>query len=901
MTLRNYNISDNAVVDAAAGSITAGYAVCATPANTGYVVATTGNRAAIGTGWLSGIAISTASSGQQVAIVNSGHVDRSYVGTLAGTDGVDIYVDVTSTGALSRSSSIGADTIGHYEDDGGVWVNLALQAGGAVTGNATAIQAQTVTAASASVDRLLMLTSGGTLQWVPTSVYNVKAYGATGDGTTDDIGALEAAVSACPSGCKVFVPFGNYKITRPWRIWDDVAHGAKKNITIEFEQGPTLFGSTTVASVLTPAFSDYSGNAATISSVTNGGSGQVMMTLTGCTGITTAMASEIVGEPCAVWDSAAHANNNLSHSYVCAVPSDGTLVIYNPNAGATTDAATTIKWRVKRTAVDVRAIGTTIRGLCVILGAGQRLNTLLKLTEAPGASAFVISRCQFFNTLLSAATATTYFDEGLSICDSIVPTSGSSKYAVNGAGIPHVYNPTQVSECWFDDFRVTGCYRGAAAVGYSLTTGQAVQNLFTRFTPNQCRVGYGNPLSSVGSSYLCEAGFRDGLIGTIYCTLYDIVSSARNVVITGDRGELGSGRLLRDANGSSARGVTVRDGTYTLYGTPATAIHPTGELMRLGNAGPSVIDGVAFQVNANSHPWHVNFNGPPSLNEGKVTFTNNTLRGTNTWTGGRKAGPLVTTIRGPWAYADGDTLNITTTTSGAESKAISKANVETAVKALTPLSTYTANRDELLALELECWIRHYFTGATASGRFDNTVVELYSVVAGAAEGLQVTGGTLNTKLGFSTSVTGGSARSQVSKDTVGWIDRLAGSEPLELTMFGNRYIDASTGASIAMPSFVGRRYNSATIGGDTYATKKRGTVTHNAGGTTFTFTFATANLSDEADTTYDVIATPKSVSAAVATGGLQITTITKAVDKVDFTVAADPASGNVTWEVEIIR
>lgn len=61
------------------------------------------------------------------------------------------------------------------------------------------------------------LTIKGPVPWI-----DVMAYGATGDGTTDDKTAIQNAINACPStatiplpanpGCTVFFPLGTYKI-----------------------------------------------------------------------------------------------------------------------------------------------------------------------------------------------------------------------------------------------------------------------------------------------------------------------------------------------------------------------------------------------------------------------------------------------------------------------------------------------------------------------------------------------------------------------------------------------------------------------------------------------------------------------------------------------------------------
>lgn len=45
-----------------------------------------------------------------------------------------------------------------------------------------------------------------------TGVYNVRDYGATGDGTTDDTAAIQAALAAAPAGATVLLPHGTYKV-----------------------------------------------------------------------------------------------------------------------------------------------------------------------------------------------------------------------------------------------------------------------------------------------------------------------------------------------------------------------------------------------------------------------------------------------------------------------------------------------------------------------------------------------------------------------------------------------------------------------------------------------------------------------------------------------------------------
>lgn len=49
-------------------------------------------------------------------------------------------------------------------------------------------------------------------------VFNVKAYGAKGDGATDDTAAITATLAAAPSGAVVFMPYGEYVVSSPLTI-----------------------------------------------------------------------------------------------------------------------------------------------------------------------------------------------------------------------------------------------------------------------------------------------------------------------------------------------------------------------------------------------------------------------------------------------------------------------------------------------------------------------------------------------------------------------------------------------------------------------------------------------------------------------------------------------------------
>lgn len=65
-------------------------------------------------------------------------------------------------------------------------------------------------------------------------IFNVKDYGAVGDGVTKDSKAIQAAINACTDGGKVVIPAGTY-YTAPLTL--------KSNMTLEIQNGATLLGS----------------------------------------------------------------------------------------------------------------------------------------------------------------------------------------------------------------------------------------------------------------------------------------------------------------------------------------------------------------------------------------------------------------------------------------------------------------------------------------------------------------------------------------------------------------------------------------------------------------------------------------------------------------------------------
>jgi hypothetical protein len=156
-----------------------------------------------------------------------------------------------TTGNTLQVSGSSALTYAPLNLAGGVhYVSGALPAGnqasqtmaGDVTGTTAAstvakIQGTPVSTNSVANDGYVLVSTGG--NYVPAgiaTVYNVKNFGAKGDGTTDDTAAIQAGIDATPIFATLYFPAGTYKITSPLIMRNNP-------IVMNGQQGPIPAGS----------------------------------------------------------------------------------------------------------------------------------------------------------------------------------------------------------------------------------------------------------------------------------------------------------------------------------------------------------------------------------------------------------------------------------------------------------------------------------------------------------------------------------------------------------------------------------------------------------------------------------------------------------------------------------
>lgn len=117
-----------------------------------------------------------------------------------------------------------------------------IQLSGDLAGTASSPTVPTKVSKAGDTMTGTLVVPGGTV--VPSDWLNVKVYGATGNGTTDDTSAIQATINALPSGGGiVYLPRGTYRITSALTIVSDVfLRGAGANATIIKQTSTTAHG-----------------------------------------------------------------------------------------------------------------------------------------------------------------------------------------------------------------------------------------------------------------------------------------------------------------------------------------------------------------------------------------------------------------------------------------------------------------------------------------------------------------------------------------------------------------------------------------------------------------------------------------------------------------------------------
>ena len=147
------------------------------------------------------------------------------------------------------------------------------------------------------------------------------------------------------------------------------------------------------------------------------------MTLTGCTSVsgiavTVANAAKLVGRPVRVWN-ASNTNCNLS-STVCAIPADGSIVVWNPNSTgvAAPDyglggglGSGKVCWQIERAFLDIRTREVEFDRAVFQSISSQPIGAMVRVTESPspaanGSTSTTVTNNRFRNCLFLIGSQT---------------------------------------------------------------------------------------------------------------------------------------------------------------------------------------------------------------------------------------------------------------------------------------------------------------------------------------------------------------------------------------------------------------------------------------------------------------------------------------------------------------
>ena len=648
MPLANRSTTLNAVVAAAASDIPQGYAFCETSPFVGFVVATTANRAAVG-GELAGVAVSVGIAGDAFAGVAVGRCEPEEVGIIGGSGD---YVEVTSTGALTRSSTTGANTIGNYLASGAIHVDPALQFGGAVTGNATAIQGVTVSSASGAASYELR-GDGTNIRSVFAGKYHLVDFGTVDTtGATSCYAAFAAALAAIPADSTLVLPAGTLKLD------GDPLVVSRAGITIEGAGANELTLSGTILSC-----HPTEPSSSAITYVSHGTSGTKMLRLSGWSGLS---ASLHTGRRCWIWNSA-----NAGLWIVAKVHNSTTLTLASPSQTLTpvSDATLSgsIRGRIDMPMLELRSRATVLRNVVLQAGASQRCGTLLEIgnpsTVGGGGGSFVTRVCLEGIKLTCASGGSVRVP--LVIGAPFVPDSSTTYYSATGQDgtdttIPLLADTGPRGNGNVSEGSVDGLISGGVGVDcgwyaqimHGSPSGQSVMWDFRNVT-----------LYGVIDGYLVPARMNGGAHAN-----WDNVTLICNGdafgfrTYTGNRARVYSrifsenyGGILADSGAGGSAAPNTFFGCYTRL----TAPHPSGAICKISSQGPTVLIGGLMGCSSDSLPWClVRHESGTAGESGQVCLLGVNIAGTTSYAAGAPARWAGSTTAGIYSLTGTEELDL---------------------------------------------------------------------------------------------------------------------------------------------------------------------------------------------------------------------------------------------------
>lgn len=185
--------SFSAVLSATSGDIAIGDWLVKDTTGNAYVKATSANRAAVG-GYVEGISLDAASSGGAVRILTVGPIPKEVTGLTSGAAGL---ICVDSVGRTVRYGDVTTPIVGWCYAIGDGMIGAFPQSTPSAPGSSS---------------------------WSGPTILNVREapYNAVGDGTTDDLAAIQAAIDDAavlsterPLSYTVYLPPGDYRTSGP--------------------------------------------------------------------------------------------------------------------------------------------------------------------------------------------------------------------------------------------------------------------------------------------------------------------------------------------------------------------------------------------------------------------------------------------------------------------------------------------------------------------------------------------------------------------------------------------------------------------------------------------------------------------------------------------------------------